>query len=117
MRKQHLTLQTGRQYLRPISGDGIYFGLPTLPGDPMRSVVPCSRLFNRQETVCAINTGPNNEQTAWVTIDHELHPLGTLLTCLYSTLPTQIQSTNRVEVRHGRAILLTGPPDGFVIYT
>ena len=116
LRKQHLALRRGRQYLRPISGDGIHFGFPTLLGDPIRSVVSWSRLFNRQEIVCAINTDPDNEQTAWVTIDNELHRPGTHLTCLYSTLPAQMQSTTRVEVRNGRAILLTVPAGGFVIY-
>jgi glycosidase len=116
LRRKHLALRRGRQYLRPISGDGIHFGLPTLVGDRIRSVVPWSRLFNKHEIVCAINTDPDEEQTAWVTIDNELHRPGTVLTCLYSTDQTQIQSTTRVEVGNGRTIRLTVPAGGFVIY-
>jgi glycosidase len=40
IRRQYVTLRRGRQYLRPISGDGVTFGLPQMIGDQIRSVVP-----------------------------------------------------------------------------
>ena len=46
----------GRQFLRPISGDGIDFGLPVMLGGRILSVVPWSRLLDDQEAVLAINT-------------------------------------------------------------
>ncbi|GAB3340572.1 alpha-amylase family glycosyl hydrolase [Larkinella ripae] len=116
LRQQHIALRRGRQYLRQISGDGIHFGFPEMVGGQIRSVVPWSRLFNKQEIVCAINTDPQEERTAWVTIDNELHRPGAVLTCQYSTDAAQIQATVSVAVRNGRAIQLTVPAGGFVIY-
>jgi hypothetical protein len=38
------------------------------------------------------------------------------LRCLYSTDSTQISTDLAVEARNGKAIFLTVPPGGFVIY-
>ncbi|MGB9123102.1 MAG: alpha-amylase family glycosyl hydrolase, partial [Candidatus Angelobacter sp.] len=83
-------LRRGRQFLREISGDGTNFGLPTVPGGQLRSVVPWSRIFVDDELVCAINTDPDNARSAWVTIDNSLHSAGEEMTCLYSSDKAQI---------------------------
>jgi Alpha amylase, catalytic domain len=67
---------TQDQYLRPISGDGIHFGLSRKFGGRMPSVVPWSRIFLDTETVCAINTDPGSARAAWVTVDAGLHRAG-----------------------------------------
>ena len=54
--------------------------------------------------------------TAWVTIDETLHQDGELLTCIYSTDSKQVGLDTQVEPRNGKAVLLTVPAAGFVIY-
>ncbi|MDO9009904.1 MAG: alpha-amylase family glycosyl hydrolase, partial [Thiobacillus sp.] len=52
VRRQHLALRRGRQYLRAISGNGHDFGEPRMIGGELRSVVA----FTNREWLCAINT-------------------------------------------------------------
>lgn len=115
IRHQALPLRRGRQYLRPISGDGESFGLPMMLGGQIRSVVPWSRIFNDHEMLCAINTDANTPREAWVTIDNELHRAGDTMRYLYSTDPAQIGAALTVEPRNGKAVLLRVPAAGFVI--
>jgi glycosidase len=116
LRREKLPLRRGRQYLRPISGNGVDFGLPRLIGGEMRSIVPWSRIFNDVEMLVAINTDPAGPRTAWVTIDAALHRVGDSLRCLYSTDPSQIGQTVGIAGRNGLSVLLTLPPAGFVIF-
>jgi glycosidase len=116
LRRQLLPLRRGRQYLRDISGDGVHFGPPRADGGRLRSVVPWSRILADEEIVLAINTDPHAATTAWVTVDAGLHVDGSTLDCLYSTAPEQIGTRTAVEARNGRAVMLTVPPAGFVIY-
>jgi hypothetical protein len=113
-----MALRRGRQYLREISGDGVNFGYPRLLGGELRSLVPWSRIFNDEEMLLAINTDPVNPRQAWVIVDKDLHPAGTVLACLYSTEAAQEgQETLVQEMASGaRAVLLQVPPAGFVIY-
>ncbi len=106
----------GRQYLRPISGDGFNFGLPEMLGGQILSVVPWSRLLDDKEVLLAINTDTDMPRQAWVTIDASLHQSNDKLTCEYSTDPTQIGTEVTIEARNGLAVFLTVPPAGFVIY-
>ena len=64
----------------------------------------------------AINTNYSQASTAWVTIDDTLHQGGELLTCIYSTESNQVGLDTKVELRNGKAVLLTVPAAGFVIY-
>ena len=116
IRKQEIAIRRGRQYLRPISGDGVHFGLPRLMSGVIRSVVPWSRIFNNREVLLAINTDFFQPNTAWVTIDSSLHNSDDKLTCRYSADPAQIGKTVSVEPRNGKSVQLTLPPAGFVIY-
>ena len=116
IRSDNLVIRRGRQFLRQISGDGQNFGFPEMLGGVLRSVVPWSRIFNDREVVLAVNTDFQNSQTAWATIDNGLHKTGDVLTCLYSSDATQIGTTLPVAARNGKAIQLTLPPAGFVIY-
>jgi hypothetical protein len=78
IRRKNKVLSRGRQYLRPISGDGKSFSLQTMIGEQIRSIVPWSRLFSNKEMLLAINTDYYQPQTVWVTIDDELHNEGGL---------------------------------------
>jgi glycosidase len=116
IRRTSLVIRRGRQYLRPISGDGQVFGLPGMLGGVIRSVVPWSRIFDDREALLAINTDFSAPRTAWITIDNRLHAQGSDLTCRYSTDPTQIGATLTVAALNGKAVLVTVPAAGFVIY-
>jgi glycosidase len=115
IRRREATLRRGRQYLREISGDGVHFGLPVPIGGELRSVVAWSRIFDEQELVLAINTDPDQERSTWVTVDDGLHRVDDVLTCVYpgdGTTPREA----RAEARNGKAVRLTVPAAGFVIY-
>lgn len=116
VRRQKIALRRGRQYLREISGNGLDFGVPEMMGGQIRSLVPWSRILDRSEVLCALNTDYDQPSTAWVTLDAGLHRAGDLLTCLYSTDARQIGTRIPVEDRNGRAVPLTVPAAGFVIY-
>ena len=116
IRREKLPLRRGRQYLRSISGDGQHFGLPEMIGNQIRSVVSWSRIFNDHEIVLAINTDYQQPRTAWVTIDDALHTAGQRLICLYSTDPDQIGQSAVVAARNGKAVQITVPAAGFVIF-
>jgi glycosidase len=116
LRRKHLSLRRGRQFLRQISGNGVDFGFPQRLGGRMRSIVAWSRIFDDVELLCAINTDPDNALTAFVTIDHELHAAGDKLSCLYSTNTAEIGRVIGVQPKNGTAVSVTVPPAGFVVY-
>ena len=118
LRSRHLSLRRGRQYLREISDSGEpgSFGLPHMIGGQIRSLVPWSRLFANEEILLAINTDASIPRAAWVTIDATLHADTAALTCLYSSDPAQIGASTTIEARNGRAIRITVPAGGFVVY-
>jgi glycosidase len=118
IRQNNIVLRRGRQYLREVSAptDGVNFGLPTMVGGEIRFVVPWSRVFSGKEVLLAINTNYSQSSTAWVTIDDTLHNAGDVLTCIYSTDSHQVGQVTKAEPRNGKAVLLTVPPAGFVIY-
>ncbi|MDD5390635.1 MAG: alpha-amylase family glycosyl hydrolase [Gallionellaceae bacterium] len=118
LRDKYLPLRRGRQYLREISASGVpgSFGLPRMVGGRIRSVVPWSRIFANQEMLLAINTDAEQERAAWVTLDATVQATTALLTCLYSSDPAQIGATTPVAARNGRAVNISVPAGGFVVY-
>ena len=114
VRNERLPLRRGRQYLRQISGNGTDFGFPVYSGNHMNSIVAWSRILSDKEILCAINTDPDHETIAYVTIDNDLHPINSQLKCLYAS--GNAPQVLNVEVRNGKAVRLTIPPAGFVIY-
>ncbi len=116
VRRNHLPLRRGRQYLRQISGNGLQWGFPQRLGGRLRSIVAWSRILDDAEMLCAINTDPDRAATAFVTIDNHLHAAGDRLTCLYSTDAVDIGQSVAVEARNGKAVSLTVPAAGFVVY-
>lgn len=118
VRRQHLALRRGRQYLRAISGNGHDFGEPRMIGGELRSVVAWSRLFTDREWLCAINTDDTSEQAAWVGLDHDLSPLGHSLVCLYCSDPARIGSRLEVASPHPdwHAVWLALPAAGCAVY-
>ncbi len=118
LRREHLALRRGRQYLREISDSGEpgSFGLLHMIGGQIRSLVPWSRIFNNREILLAINTDADSAQAAWVTIDNALHSEQGTLTCLYSTDPVQVGTVVNIEPRNGKAVKISVLAGGFVVY-
>jgi glycosidase len=116
IRRADPVYRRGRQYLRPISGDGVHFGLPEMINGQIRSVVPWSRILDTEEVVLAVNTDFDLPRTAWVTIENKLHTSGDTLTCLYSTEAAQIGMKTTIDARNGLSVSITVPAAGFVIF-
>jgi glycosidase len=116
IRKESTPLRRGRQYIRQISGNGFDFGYPAHLGDRMTTIIPWSRIFNNQEVLVAINTDPIATHTAWVVIDNYLHTEGETLKCLYSTDTSNMRDVS-VEARNGKAVQISVPPGGAVIFS
>jgi glycosidase len=116
LRKKHLALRRGRQYLRDISGDGFHFDAPHVIGGRMLSVVPWSRICADEEILCAINTDTEHASQAWVTVDNDMHVAGDVLKRIYPTDGDVNSAEVKVEARNGKAVYLSVPPGGFVMY-
>jgi len=116
VRRHSLALRRGRQYLREISGDGIGFGVPTMVGGHVHSVVAWSRLFLDQEWLCAINTDAGGSRAAWVNVDAGLSLPGSRFVCRYASDPARVGTTLSVESIAGRsAVWLDLPAAGCVV--
>src|SRR5262249_35917663 len=76
-------LRYGRVYARPISGDGIHFGLSTTP----QGVLASSRIVADEEVLVVANTPPGMGQTLHVIVDSTLTPDGAGMAVLYSNRP------------------------------
>ncbi len=94
VRSQQPALRYGRQYFRPISGDGRAFGVsPFSPG-----VLAFSRILNDQEVVVVANADPNHNQSIFVIVDATLNPVGANYQVLYSNQSAP-QAPGAVEKR------------------
>lgn len=70
VRQAQPALRYGRQYFRPISGDGVTFGIsPFSPG-----VLAFSRVLNDQEVLIVANTQTNGGFAGEVIVDARLNP-------------------------------------------
>ncbi|QMU27877.1 alpha-amylase family glycosyl hydrolase [Adhaeribacter radiodurans] len=120
IRKQHIALRRGRQYLRQVSSTGQAndFYYPTMIGNELRWVVAWSRIFDSSELICAINTDLTTSLTIWVTVDTDLTPPDTPIECLFSTEITDIgKNVTATNTDERTVILITIPAAGFVIYS
>lgn len=116
LRSDHIGLRRGRQYLREVSGGDGQFHYPRPIGGTLRWVVAWSRIFADVEYLCAVNTDPDKPLKVTITVDHDLHPPGTSMGCLFSTDPDQKGQQVTVEPSNGSAIRVTVPAAGFVVY-
>jgi glycosidase len=80
VRRAEPALRYGRQYFRPLSGDGQHFGISdTGPG-----VLAFSRILNETEVVIAANTATTTAWAGEVIVDLALNPAGVTYQVLYS---------------------------------
>jgi len=111
-------LRRGRQYLREVSASGEPddFHYPQALGGNLLWAVAWSRIFADQEMLCAVHTDRVQPLTVWITVDHALHPPGSILECLFASNPTDVGKKAVVEARNGSAIRITLPPAGCAVY-
>ncbi len=117
LRRNHIALRRGRQYLRQVSASGADhdFFYPQPVGGRLRWVIAWSRIFADREYLCAVNTDPGRSLTLWLTVDHSLHPPGTAMACLFSTDRDQAGRHVRVDAANGSAVRWTVPAAGIVV--
>jgi hypothetical protein len=80
VRAQQSALRYGRFYFRPLSGDGVSFGVSGFP----QGVVAFSRILNDQEVVVAANTNPTRAQQIDVIVEIMLSAERDAFEVLYS---------------------------------
>jgi hypothetical protein len=80
VRAQQSALRYGRFYFRPLTGDGVTFGVSRFP----QGVVAFSRILNDQEVVVAANTNPTQAQQLDVIVEVMLSAEGDAFEVLYS---------------------------------
>lgn len=102
VRNTQPALRYGRQYFRPLSGDGVTFGIsPFSPG-----VLAFSRILNDQEVVIVANTQTNGGFSGEVIVDAVLNPEQATYTILYSN-HEQPQLPGPVSTKSGGNVTIT----------
>lgn len=82
LRRERPALRYGRQYVRPLSGDGRSFGVsPFRPG-----VLAFSRVLSDEEVVVVANAHPESAASVEVVVDHALHA-GASFRVAFANLP------------------------------
>ena len=80
VRHKEPTLRYGRCYFRPISGDGVHFGVSaSTPG-----IVSYSRILSEQEVLIVANTNTQSNWAGEVIVDEAINPAGKQFRVLYS---------------------------------
>jgi len=86
VRRGRAALRYGRQYFRPVSGDGANFGVSSFPG----GIVSFSRILNDEEIVVVANTDATETRAVDVVVDGSLNAVGDRLAVLYSNNPEAV---------------------------
>lgn len=71
-RRHEPALRYGRQYFRPVSGDGVHFGVSPFPG----GVLAFSRILFNREVVVVANTNTTDPWTGHVVVDRSINRTG-----------------------------------------
>jgi glycosidase len=80
VRAEQPALRYGRQYFRPVAGDGAHFGHSPYPG----GVLAFSRILNDQEVLVVANADAQAGHAVDVLVDRALNPEGTTYVIAYS---------------------------------
>lgn len=112
VRAENPALRYGRQYFRPISGDGYHFGVSTFPA----GVLAFSRMLSDQEIVIVANTNPSYEWHGEIIVDYGRNLAGTGFRILYSNKASPVapepvidKTYEHVEVREVNGTITRGP--------
>ncbi|HTS55797.1 MAG TPA: alpha-amylase family glycosyl hydrolase [Burkholderiales bacterium] len=119
IRRAEAALRYGRQYFRPISGDGVHFGVSGFRG----GVLAFSRILNEDELLVVANADTQDAWSGEVIVDLTLNADGALLDVLFSNKsfsatshaasgqPSAIifKAAGSVEIREVSGALTRGP--------
>jgi glycosidase len=112
VRANQSALRYGRFYFRPLSGDGVTFGVSGFP----QGVIAFSRILNDQEVVVAANTNPMQAQQLDVIVEIMLSSGGDAFDVLYSNQarpqapqPVRVIPQGAVTVHEVDGSIGTGP--------
>ena len=110
LRNDHAALRYGRFYFRPISGNGIQFGVSTFMG----GVMAFSRILNDREVVIIANTNTQAEFIGYVIVDTNLNSVGAQLEILFSNKnnpiePGIVRSSGPAEIHEVTGAVTAGP--------
>ncbi len=83
VRRAEPALRYGRQYFRPVSGDGARFAIAGAPG----GVLAVSRILSDREVVVVANTSTVQDWTGEVIVDRDLNPVGARYDVLFDNKP------------------------------
>ncbi|HWQ13379.1 MAG TPA: alpha-amylase family glycosyl hydrolase [Roseiflexaceae bacterium] len=96
-------LRFGRQYFRPISGDGVNFGASPFRG----GVLAFSRLLADREMLVVANTSPAAGWSGLAIVDYAANPPGTPYRVLFSNQPeAQVTPPAPVVERAGGSVVV-----------
>jgi len=112
VRANQSALRYGRFYFRPVSGDGLTFGVSEFP----QGVIAFSRILNDQEVVVAANTNPTLPQQLDVILEIQLSSEGDVFQVLYSNQdgpqapqPVRVAPQGSLTVHEVDGSIGTGP--------
>nr|WP_156778051.1 alpha-amylase family glycosyl hydrolase [Chlorobium ferrooxidans] len=118
LRREHIALRRGRQYLRQVSESGregdFYYPQPV--NGELHWVVAWSRIYAGSEFLCAINTDTEHDIQLWVVVDSRINSSPGTMSCLYSTDARQCGESAPLIAVHGSALQIRVPAAGFVVY-
>jgi glycosidase len=103
VRQQQAALRYGRYYFRPLSGDGVNFGLCAFP----TGVLAFSRILNDQEVVVVANTDPLTAFAGGVVVDIAINAADPPYTVLYSNLGPAGAATPSVQLHAQGSVTIT----------
>jgi glycosidase len=110
VRRTQPPLRYGRFYFRPLSGDGVHFGVSTTP----QGVLAFSRILNDREVVVIANTNTTSAFAGFVIVDGNLNPGGVQYQILFSnqanpSVPGLVKSTGPSEIHEVDGRISAGP--------
>jgi len=118
LRREHIALRRGRQYLRAVSESGrageFYYPRPV--NGELHWVIAWSRIFAGSEYLCAINTDIERDLDVWVVVDNGINSAPGVMHCLFSTDTVQRGGSVPVIAVHGSSVRIRVPAAGFVVY-
>jgi hypothetical protein len=107
-RETEPALRYGRQYFRPISGDGVHFEISSsVPG-----VIAFSRILQDQEVLMVANT---NTQSPWqgrVIVDSAINALNSAFSILFTNKPRNGHGSPLIVAVHARGSVQVTEVDG-----
>jgi len=110
VRSEQPALRYGRFYFRPLSGNGVQFGISTFAG----GVLAFSRVLNEEEVLVVANTNTQAAFVGFVIVDSNLNPPGSQFDVLFTNReihakPGPVRSTGAVEIHEVDGTVSAGP--------